>query len=134
MRSGITNNYLHVYSNIDKVGGLLDILKDDIKRYPPNSDVHNVVPIFHFMAFIKLHTSSKDATMLLFDPEKNESTALEFYENIVAEEDDTPEFRAHFMNVFYQVCEHRDVCVDMAELALGDGSDDTGMFTHYSGN
>ena len=64
MRSGITQNHLHVFGNIDKVDGLLDILNEDLKRYPPDSEVNNIMPIFHFMAFIKyLIKGCYDATV-----------------------------------------------------------------------
>ena len=72
--------------------------------------------------------------MLLFDPEKNEENALEIYENLIKGKDDTLELREHFINVFNQVSDHRDICLEMAELALGDGGDDTGNFSQISDN
>lgn len=116
MKFGFTDTPLYVYGNINKVIGLWDIIKEEMDKYPPHSQVDHVLPMFKFIAFIQLHTSSKDARMMLFDAENNEGRAKEMCDTLLSK--NAPELSENFMKAFYIIREFYDEYRDVAELSL----------------
>lgn len=58
---GITSTPIHVWGNLNKTVGLSDMLREDLKNYPSNSQVDNVLNIYQFIVFVRLYTSNKNA-------------------------------------------------------------------------
>lgn len=114
---GVTSNQLHVWGNLNKVLGVSDMLREDLKNYPADSQIEHTLNLYQFIVFVRLHTSNKKPMMLFFDAENNEDRALEFFKLLQAKGADK-ELKDNFMKSFYNIRDTYDDVKGTAELAL----------------
>jgi hypothetical protein len=116
-RFGITSNPLHVWGNLNKAVGLSDMLSQDLRNYPPDSQVDNTLNIYQFIVFVRLHTSNKKAKMLFFDAQNDEDKALDFF-NVLKNQGADDNLKNSVMECFNNIRKSYDEVVGRAELVL----------------
>jgi hypothetical protein len=114
---GITSNPLQVWGNLNKAVGISDMLRKDLKNYPPDSEIDNTLNIYQYIVFVRLYTSKKDAKMLFFDAQNDENKALDFY-NSLKQLGADKSLKDNLMKCFYNIRTYYDDVVGRAELIL----------------
>lgn len=114
---GMTSKSLHVWGNLNKTVGLSDILRRDLKKYPPDSQVDNALNIYQFIVFVRLYTSNKNAKMLFFDAQNDEDKALDFF-NALKKQGADDSMKNSVMECFYNIRNSYEEVLGKAELVL----------------
>ena len=114
---GITSNPLHVWGNLNKTVGLSDIIRQDLKKYPKDSQIDNVLNIYQFIVFVRLYSSNKNAKMLFFDAQNDEDNALDLYNSLKKQGADNG-LKDKVMECFLNIRNTYETVLDKAELVL----------------
>ena len=114
---GITSNPNHVWGNLNKTVGLSDIITQDLKQYPKDSQIDTVINIYQFIVFIRLYSSNKKAKMLFFDAQNEEDNALDFYNSLKKQGADD-NLKSKVMECFLNIRNTYDTVLGRAELVL----------------
>ena len=114
---GTTSNPFHVWGNLNKTVGLSDIIQQDLKKYPKDSQIDNVFNIYQFIVFIRLYSSNKNAKMLFFDAQNKEDNALDFYNSLKKQGADDG-LKSKVMECFLNIRNTYETVLGKSELVL----------------
>jgi hypothetical protein len=114
-KCGSTKNPLYFYGNINKVVGLMQIFKEELKKYPPDTAVNMTLPMYNFISLVRFNIPDNEVMMFLFDAENDESIANELFDSLTR--NDAPiQLKENFKQVFDNIRADYDNLKGVAEL------------------
>jgi len=114
-KCGVTKNPLYFYGNINKVIGLMQMLKEELKKYPVDSAVNMILPMYNFISLVRFDAAAREVMMFLFDAENDEEIANELFESLTR--NDAPiQLKENFKHVFDSIRADYDNLEGIAEL------------------